>query len=493
MMHKQAHMWRVMSWALFVLWAAAADAQPAAPMLTLEQAVEEALLRNVQILNQHDATEQAALGVRLARNTFQPKVTPNVLGSFGRTNINSQNYRVDFSQKFVNGTEVRVATGTSTAQIPSIVGEPSSDIRFYNADTTFTLSQPLMRGLGTSVTRRALTSAETRRADADRQRTLAEQQVALEVASAYYQIVAQQKLLEAARLSLQRARRLRDGSEARLDAGLVSQLDVLRSQQLVTQAELQLFDAESAQEDARDRLLFLIGRDDRTPFSVAMEVARPNDEPIAADTAIAAALTNRLDLKSLVASGVDADRQVSFAKNQLLPQVDVNVNYTRRQTADSFAHSFGVDRFQLATFLTIAMPVDRTPQLVEYQNALIERDRHAREVATLRHQIADDVRRAVRERDRLLRGLAAAENTVAIAEREVAVAQLRFERGLSNNLDVVTAESNLLAAQSRRIQNLADSAVAGLRVRAVLGTLNPRNLMSAKDASSAPDGRSDLK
>ena len=76
----------------------------------------------------------------------------------------------------------------------------------------------------------------------------------------------------------------------------------------------------------------------------------------------------------------------------------------------------------------------------------------------MRRQIADDVRRAVRERDRLLRGLAAAQNTVAIAEKEVEVAQLRFERGLSNNLDVVTAESNLLAAQGRRIQILADSA-----------------------------------
>src|SRR5437870_3031427 len=158
-------------------------AAQSAPMLTLEQAVQEALARNDQILNQHDATEQATLGVRLARNTFQPKVTPNVLGSFGQTNVNSQNYRIDVSQKFVSGTEIRLGAGTSTAQIPAIVGEPSSDIRFYNADTTLTLSQPLLRGLGPGVARRGLSSAELRRADADRQQALAEQQVALEVAS----------------------------------------------------------------------------------------------------------------------------------------------------------------------------------------------------------------------------------------------------------------------------------------------------------------------
>jgi outer membrane protein len=463
------------------------SAQPA-PMLTLDQAVQEALVRNDRILNQHDTSEQATLGVRLARNTFQPKVTPNVLGSFGQTDINSQNYRIDVSQKFVSGTEIRLGAGTSTAQIPAIVGEPSSDIRFYNADTTLTLSQPLLRGLGPGVARRGLSSAELRRSDADRQQALVAQQVTLDVASAYYHIVAQQALVDVARQSLERARRLRGASEARLDAGLVSQLDVLRAQQLVTQAELQFFDAESAEDDARDRLRSLVGRDVSSPFTVATDIPRPDQERIDTGAATAQALTNRLDLKSLVASGADADRQVSFAKNQLLPQFDVNVVYTRRQTADSFVHSFGVDRFQLATFFTIAMPVDRTPQLVEYQNALIERDRRKREIAALERRIADDVKHAIRERDRLVRGLAAAEHSVELARREVEVAQLRYERGLSNNLDVVTAEGNMLSAESRRIQVLADSAVAALSLRAMVGILNPRNLESGTGNSDAGSG-----
>ena len=64
--------------------------------------------------------------------------------------------------------------------------------------------------------------------------------------------------------------------------------------------------------------------------------------------------------------------------------------------------------------------------------------------------------------------------SVEIGRKEVEVAQLRYERGLSNNLDVVTAESNLLTAESRRIATLADSAVARLSLRAMLGILDPR-------------------
>src|SRR5437867_8802125 len=128
------HMKRISIGVVCVLCEVSVFAQEA-PMLTLQQAVLEALERNERLLDQHDITEQAALGVRLARNTFQPQVTPNVLGSFGQTNINSQNYRVDVTQKFVSGTEIRFAAGTATAQIPSAAGDPQADIRFYNADT----------------------------------------------------------------------------------------------------------------------------------------------------------------------------------------------------------------------------------------------------------------------------------------------------------------------------------------------------------------------
>jgi len=444
------------------------------PLLTLEQAVSEALVKNERMLNQHDNIEQAALGVRLARNTFQPKVVPNVLGSFGGTDINSQTYRVDVSQKFVTGTEVRFGVGTSTAQIPGESGVSGpDDIHFYNADTTVTLSQPLLRGFGASVARHSLTSAQLRRTDADRQQTLTEQQVALDVASAYYRVVAQQTIVDVARKSLDRARRLRDASEAKLDAGLVSQLDVLRAQQLVSQAEIQLFDAQSAADDARDRLMFAMGRPSVDTLVVQSDIPRTS-EPVEVDYAVGMAVSNRLDLKSLVASGVEAEDQVKYARNQLLPQVDVNFVYTRRETADSFANSFGVDRFRFATFLNISTPVDRTPQLVEYQNALIERDRRRRDAETLRRRIGDDVKRAIRERDRLERTLVAADTSVEIGRREVEVAQLRYERGLSNNLDVVTAESNLLTAESRRIATLADAALARLSLRAMLGVLDPR-------------------
>ncbi len=129
------------------------------------------------------------------------------------------------------------------------------------------------------------------------------------------------------------------------------------------------------------------------------------------------------------------------------------------------------------------MPVDRTPQTIEYQNAIIDRDRRQRDIDTLRRRISDDVRRQLRQRDRVIRNLAAAENNVLLAQQEVEVARLRYERGLSNNLDVVTAETNLLSVESVRILALADLATTRLSLRATLGILDPR-----KDAAEPSVG-----
>ncbi len=440
--------------------------------LTLARAVREALVHNDQLVNQDDAIEQAGLSVDLARNAFRPKVVPNIQGSFGQTNISNQNYRLDLSQRFTTGTEVRFGIGSSTAQIPG-AGDGTQDIRFYNADTTLMLSQPLLRGFGPAIGQRSVRSAELRQQEAQRSRQLAEQAVTVDVAAAYYRIVSQQALVEVARASLERSRQLLTASEAKLASGRVSQLDVYRAQSLVAQAEIQHFDALGSVEDARDQLCFLMGRAPGSPFEVSTDIPKTIDAMTLVD-AVALALDRRLDLKGAIAMVADSERAIAYARNQLLPQLDVSLSLTRRETAPSFARSFGLDHFQVAPFFSVSMPVDRTPQQIEFQNALINRDRQLRQIDTLRNHIAEDVRRAIRGRDRAWQTLRSAEMGVDVSRKEVEVAQLRFERGLSNNLDVVSAEAGLLSAEGRRLVVLAEVAIANLRVRATVGILDPR-------------------
>ena len=451
-----------------------AVAQPSA-VLTLKEAVGEALDHNDRLVNQRDLVEQADLGVRLANNNFRTKVTPNILGSFGQTDVTNQTYRVDLTKRFMTGTEVRAGIGTSTSQIPPDRDAAiQEDIRFYNADTTLTINQPLLKGFGPAVAGRQVASAELRRADAVRQRTIDEQQIALEVARQYYRVVSQRMLVAIARQGLDRSRRLLEASQAKLEAGLVSQLDVYRAQQLVAQGEIQLADSLSAVEDAFDDLRLILGRDPDSAIEVTDEIPNVPGAPMTQEDAVQMAFARRLDLQSAIAGMEESARTIAYSRNQLRPQFDASLALTRRETADSLPSSFGVDNFRFATFFTISMPVDRTPQIIEYQNALIDRDRRSRDLDMMRKRIAADVKRALRDAARNTERLRVSEDSLQVSRQEVEVAQFRYERGLSNNLDVVAAEGGLMLAESRRLASLAELALSRLSLRATLGVLDAR-------------------
>ena len=447
---------------LLLLAAAGPRAQEAAPLLTLREAVLVALAGNERMLGSREAIEQARLGRTLAESAFGIRITPNVLGSFGQSDVRNQTYGVGASKRFATGTEFRMDVGASTFR--NQIGS------FYAADTTLLVSQSLLRGFGPDVGRRQIERAGHQVASAERQHVLAEQQLAIDVAATYYRLIAQRELARAARAAVGNARQLLAASEAKLQANLVSQLDVFRARQLVAEAEAQLFDVEGAGEDLEDQLRFFMDRDVDYEFRVAAAVdARV--EALAPEVAVATALENRIELRGADAAVDQAARDVGYARRQLLPQVDVSFALTRRETADDLRSAFGVDRFEPVTFISASTPLDRTAEAVAVRTAAIERNRRVRARDTLRRRIAQEARRALRLQQRLADN---AEVTVEFAEREAELADLRFQRGLSNNLDVVNAQAALLNATTRRLAVLADLAVARLALRATLGTLDVR-------------------
>jgi len=458
--------------------AGGARAQTAPAVLTLREAVQEALAHNERALLLEDGREDADLAVRLARDAFQPKLLPTFSSAHGEL-ASGQTLRLDVSQRLATGTEWRAGAGASLVAPlgPGSRGAPGG--RSIQSDLALTVTQPLLRGFGTAATRRALSTSELRRGDAERQLRLGEQRLAVEVADAYYRLVTQKTMVTVAKAAVDRARQLQEVAEVKLAAGLVSQLDVFRALQLVTQAETQLFDAEAAVDEARDQMRVLMGRNSGAPFEVVAEIPSGVDH-VDADTAIARALDVRLDLQSALAAAEDADLSVAAARNDLLPQVDANLSLTRSGLGAALAGAS--NRVNAAAFLTVALPVDRTPQLTEFRRAQMDRERRQRSIDALRRQIQEEVRRAIRARDRAARTVAAADALVDIGKKEAEVARLRYESGLSNNLDVVTAEGNLLAAEARRVAALAERAALRWSLRAVMGTLDPR----AVDREIAP-------
>jgi len=195
--------------------------------------------------------------------------------------------------------------------------------------------------------------------------------------------------------------------------------------------------------------------------------------PVPVEQATALALEHRLELQAAAASLDEAEQSAAFTRRQQLPRFDLNLALTRRETADSLRTSFGLDRFGAAAFVGVAVPIEWTARRVGLEQADLEVAQRRRELDAIRAVVVLDARRAVREHARAVRRFELDDQTASMAEKEVELATLRFQRGLSNNLDVVTAETNLLAARARRLATRSDVALARLRVLAATGTLDP--------------------
>ncbi len=409
---------------------------------------------------------QANLSVRLAHSAFTPKVNSDIFGAFGGSNISNQTYGLTMNQRFWTGTQLR--TNVAAASLQNQLGN------FYNSDTTFEISQSLLRGFGRDVGRQPLFSAELQAASSARLQTMTERQVGVEVAGAYYRIVSQGQLLEDAGHARERSQLLLDASRAKLQVGMVSQLDVLRAEQLAAEADVRVLDAATGVEDAKDQLRMLLRRGVDYDFTVAQDI--PVDtQTLSPEEATRIALGNRPELDTARDAVRQAEGAALVAQNQLKPQLDLSLAVTRRETAESLGASFGLDNFELTSFAGISLPFDRTPQSVGHETALISLEQRRRDLEQVELRVAQEARQAVRRQAQLLRSLELASASVDFAQREVELATLRYQRGLSNNLDVVNAEANVVAARSRRVGLLANLATARLQLRATLGILDPLN------------------
>jgi outer membrane protein TolC len=447
------------------------------PTLSLGEVVRRALLQGDRAALAQETVESAELSLSLARSAFRPKIVPNLLGAFGNSDLANQTYRIDLNQRFVTGTRLRASLGALSSQ--NQLGS------FYSSDATLELSQPLLRDFGGGSQRKQLEESRSRAQQARLQHVLAEDQIALEVVAVYYRLVAQGRLVEVAEQGVERSRILVEASQAKQRVGRVSQLDVLRARRLLAAAEDELIAAQSSADDARDQLAFLMG--EAVDFAFRVEPVIPDPPlPPSLEDAVALALQNRQELRLAQATLDLAERSLGFARNQRLPQLDLSLALTRRETGDSLLDSLGTDGFRFASFFTVSTPLDQTPQDVQYGNALIERDRRARDLRSTRRRIVQEVRRQVRSNRALRQRLERAEESVGFARLELEVAELRYQRGYSDNLDLVDAQASVLNAESTLVSVRAEIAVADVALRATMGMLDPRVDLAPTAPAEAP-------
>ncbi|MCC6242747.1 MAG: TolC family protein [Gemmatimonadaceae bacterium] len=298
-------------------------------------------------------------------------------------------------------------------------------------------------------------------------------EIAMQVRRAYTRASLAQQLEDIARAALEQALAFHAQQVQRLNAGAASELDALRAEVAAENLRPQLIESRNAAEVAILDLKRLVDL--------------PLAQPVRLSTALIApaelTLDSTRDLDPTLVAGqrpsvAAAERQVSIrersvdiAKGAFLPQIGLQVNYgAQNQPGTTFGVNNTPWRKDVSASIGIQVPIFSGFQKnAELQQARIELDRSRLQLGQLRESVQLQYQQARGERQRAISTIAARQRTVAQAQRVHDLTVLRFEQGLSTQLEVSDARLALLQARTNVAQAIADYQLADANVERALG------------------------
>lgn len=435
---------------------------PGAATVSLADAVDIALKKNFGLLTAADSVQSARINYSAARAQFYPQLIPSYSRASG-----SSSFGLEASQRLP-------WTGGSLSATALMTSVPGADLAVTRSTgMQFLLRQPLLRGFGPNAAHYALRNSRRARQAQERSFELGRQRLAVDVARSFYQIVQQRQLLTVSRQSLRRSQSLRKASEARLAVGLVSKLDVFRAELQASQAQDSMVRAQAALDTALEQFRVLLGLSPTEPLEPqTVELSeRLKDEVEPMDALLERARARRLELQEGRDQIDDARRTVSLSRQNMLPQLDLNLGFTQGGLGTTFFNAFGSDR-RVNVYFSASYPVERSSERANKAVAEIDVAARTRSVRQQELQVEAEVRAAVRELDRIRKSVELQKKGVEVAEQQRRLATLRYQRGLASNFDVVDAEGSLVLARSALVGLLTSYQVARIELMRVTGGLD---------------------
>jgi len=407
---------------------------PPEPVLTIGEVLRAAMERNPDLLNVLDALRTARLAELGVASTFLPQVSP--FYTTDRTRDSSRrtdSYGVTASELFPFGTRLDGA-----ATLTRVPGDPVENP--YGSDYRLTLTQPLLRGADPAVTREPL--REAHRATISNQRTveILRRRTVLLVYQTYLGMARQQEALRLAAERSERSMKLTEFSRARFQAGSLSRLDVLRAEQQEASAELARNGASISVEDFRDDLRRAAGLGRDLLFRIRSPEELPLIEPDEGEAA-EGVLDRRPEAIEARDQITDSEFALRIAKSLQLPSLDGVLTYEAIGAGPSTGDALRPRNPTLLFGLRSQYGLNATILYAQRREAEIALETRRRNFQVLEEDLVREVRRAYRRLTQAAHDHEIASRNAEVARLQAQVAQLRFEKGLSDNFNVVDAEN----------------------------------------------------
>lgn len=474
-----------------------ADMERGARIISLEKALEIAVLHSRIYQTQKEQVFLQALQLSLARNQFTPIFVGRARGNYEVNTAQGQRIivdpitmepRVQLSDELVEqhrvtgggalGANWFLKTGAALSAaftsdfLRYLTGDPRP---FASSQLAATLVQPLWRGAGYKVAVENLTQSERNLLYVVRDYTRFRRDFSVQIATAYYGVLQNKDAVRNAWRGFQNFKLNVEREKVLADEGLKTQGSLGLLQQSELNTETSWINAVRAYRQSLDQFKIQLG------LSTDADVVLDDNElaelkilhpDLTAEDAQQAALAMRLDFYNVRDQLEDATRRVEVIANGLRPQVDVVTSVAVNSRPDGNGEPLPQwGRYRWNAGLLVDLPFERTAQRNAYRAALITSEQAARQLQQREDEIKLQVRNDWRNLDQARRNFDSSELGVALSERRVAEQELRAQVGRGTARDLVDAQIDLIAQKNLRTQALVAHTIARLQFWNDMGIL----------------------
>jgi outer membrane protein TolC len=301
------------------------------------------------------------------------------------------------------------------------------------------------------------------------------------VISQYYGIKTTGELVQITKKAVERAERLYKATKAKQNVELATQLDVSRAEVQLSTQEVAYSTALQDLGNKQETFKVLLGLNTREKFVLIDEVVyQPSEATFKEEDLqkyIDIAMKNRPDLRAQEIRVEDASRRLRIARNDLLPTLDSNFNYSISNFG-GLNNSPGVqdNAKTWSGTLTLSYPLPITSTKINIEQQAVQLRREDRSLVEKKESITRDVKNDLRNVVRLQEQIPIVKGQTESAEKKLKIANFRFDRGLADNFDIVDAENNLILAKQTITKSIADYLVAKYQLKRDMGVLKEEDL-----------------
>jgi outer membrane protein TolC len=413
---------------------------PFSGKLSLREAVQRGLDYNLGTVGMTLAMRQAEGQARQVRSNLLPNLNGTLSESVQQTNLRADG--------------LRFTSPIPGFGIPSIVGPFNYfDLRAHLTQTVADLS----------ALNNYRSATETLHADEFFAKD-AKDLVVLAVGGAYLQVIAARARVESARAQLESANALYDQTAQQRAVGLVTQIDVNKSQVQALTQQQRLATLQNDFAKQKINLARLTGLPPNARYDLTDDIPYADAPVNGEEDAVGQALAQRADIKAAEAQVRAAERASAAARDERLPSLALTADYGVIGINPSQSHgTFSVTG-------TLRFPIwqgGRAGGDIEQANAAL--DQRRAELEDLKGKIEADVRNAFLDLEAARSQVEVAQKNLDVNRETLTLTRQRFEAGVTDSVDVAQTQAGVAAAELDYIDAVYAHNVAKLSLARALG------------------------